>query len=103
MEHQKIKHVVIAGGGTAGWMAAAFLSQALGKKVHVHLVESDEISTVGVGEATIPPIINFNSALGIDENDFIKATQAFLRFLSLLSSCASVLENRPSPSFSDFL
>lgn len=71
-----IQNVLIVGGGTAGWMAAAFLSQALGKKVRLQLVESDEISTVGVGEATIPPIINFNSALGIDENDFIKATQA---------------------------
>ena len=67
---------MIVGGGTAGWMAASFLSQALGKNIRIELVESDEISTVGVGEATIPPINNFNTALGIDENEFVKATQA---------------------------
>ncbi len=68
--------MLIVGGGTAGWMTAAFLSQTLGKAVQIQLVESDEISTIGVGEATIPPINSFNSALGIDENEFIKATQA---------------------------
>ena len=71
-----INKVLIVGGGTAGWMTAAFLSQALGKACRLQLIESDEISTIGVGEATIPPIINFNTALGIDENEFIKATQA---------------------------
>ena len=49
MEHQKIKHVVVAGGGTAGWMAAAAVSKLLGKTVKVSLVESEEIGTVGVG------------------------------------------------------
>ena len=67
---------MIVGGGTAGWMTAAFLSQALGKGIRIELVESDEISTVGVGEATIPPITKFNAALGIDEDEFVKATQA---------------------------
>ena len=74
--NEKINKVLIVGGGTAGWMTAAFLSQALGKLCQIHLIESDEISTIGVGEATIPPIINFNTALGIDESEFIKATQA---------------------------
>ena len=68
--------MLIVGGGTAGWMAASFLSQALGKSIRIEVVESDEISTVGVGEATIPPINKFNEALGIDENEFVKATQA---------------------------
>ncbi|OGT56515.1 MAG: tryptophan halogenase [Gammaproteobacteria bacterium RIFCSPHIGHO2_12_FULL_63_22] len=76
MVPERVKRVLIVGGGTAGWMTAAFLSQALGKGVRIELVESDEISTVGVGEATIPPINNFNTALGIDEDEFIKQTQA---------------------------
>jgi tryptophan halogenase len=71
-----IDTVLIVGGGTAGWMTAAFLSQAIGKRIRIRLIESDEISTIGVGEATIPPINNFNTALGIDEDEFIKATQA---------------------------
>lgn len=71
-----IDRVLVVGGGTAGWMTAAFLSQAVGERVRVQLIESDEISTVGVGEATIPPLCNFNKALGFDEDEFIKATQA---------------------------
>ena len=76
MVPERVKRVLIVGGGTAGWMAASFLSQALGKTIRIEVVESDEISTVGVGEATIPPINKFNEALGIDENEFVKATQA---------------------------
>jgi tryptophan 7-halogenase len=71
-----IRHVVIAGGGTAGWMAAAALSQLQRSGVtRVTLVESEEIGIVGVGEATIPPIKSFNAMLGIDENDFVAATK----------------------------
>ena len=76
MSNSCIKKVLIVGGGTAGWMTAAFLSQALGKNIAIQLIESDEISTIGVGEATIPPINSFNTALGIDEDAFVKATQA---------------------------
>ena len=62
------KHFVVLGGGTAGWMAAAALSKVLGTQAYtITLVESDEIGTVGVGEATIPPIRQFNAVLGIDE------------------------------------
>jgi tryptophan 7-halogenase len=71
-----VQRVLIVGGGTAGWMAASFLSQAVGKHVRIQLVESEEIGIVGVGEATIPPIMNFNKALGIDEDEFVRQTQA---------------------------
>ena len=71
----RIKKVVIAGGGTAGWMAAALLSKTLGKVVDVSLIESDEIGTVGVGEATIPPLVTFLRLLNIKEQDFMRATQ----------------------------
>ncbi|HWU78193.1 MAG TPA: tryptophan halogenase family protein [Rhodanobacter sp.] len=74
-----IRRVVIAGGGTAGWMAAAALSRTLGKHLHIVLVESDEISTVGVGESTIPPLVGFHRLLDINEQAFMAATQATIK------------------------
>ncbi len=75
-ENREVKRVVIAGGGTAGWLAAATLSHQLGKVLDITLVESDEIGTIGVGEATIPPIRVFHKLLKIDEQEFMRATAA---------------------------
>lgn len=70
-----IRSIAIIGGGSAGWMAAAALANALRGGAAITLVESEEIGTVGVGEATIPPIKLFNRSLGIDEREFMVATQ----------------------------
>jgi len=79
MKSDEIKSVVIVGGGTAGWMTAAALVKVLGPRLNITLIESDDIGTVGVGEATIPPIILFNNLMRIDEDEFMKATKATIK------------------------
>jgi tryptophan halogenase len=74
MTPDSIQSVAIVGGGSAGWMAAAALATQV-PGVAITLVESDAIGTVGVGEATIPPIKLFNQMLGIPEADFVARTQ----------------------------
>ena len=71
----QIRRVVVVGGGSAGWMSAAALAHALGGSADITLIESEAIGTVGVGEATIPPIRHFNARLGITEAEFIRETK----------------------------
>lgn len=73
---QRKTRVVIAGGGTAGWLAAAVLTRQLGELIDVTLVESEEIGTVGVGESTIPTIRSFHALMGLDEAEFMRTTGA---------------------------
>lgn len=77
--NNSIKKVVVLGGGTAGWMSAALIKKLLGNGIKVELVESETIGTIGVGEATIPPIKLFNSVLGINETEFLRETKATIK------------------------
>lgn len=89
----KVKKVVIVGGGTAGWMAAASFSKLLGKSIDVTLVESDEIATVGVGEATVPPLILLNRYLDINEQEFLTFVKGSIKLGISFENWKNVNEN----------
>ncbi|MCB1644480.1 MAG: tryptophan 7-halogenase [Pseudomonadales bacterium] len=74
-----INKLVIAGGGTAGWMTALLARRVLDQKIDIELVESDQIGIIGVGEATIPPIQTFNNYVGLDEKEFLRETNATIK------------------------
>ena len=71
---ERVRSVLVVGGGSAGWMAATMLATSLSKEIKIRLVESDAIGIVGVGEATIPPIKKFNRFCQVDEQAFLKET-----------------------------
>ncbi|MDH3273506.1 MAG: tryptophan 7-halogenase [Gammaproteobacteria bacterium] len=75
----KIRKVVIVGGGTAGWMSAALLKRLYADQLDIELVESEDIGIIGVGEATIPPIQLANNVLGLDEAEFLRETKATIK------------------------
>jgi tryptophan 7-halogenase len=79
MDQRLVKEVIILGGGTAGWMTAAALSRVLNGKVQVTVVESDEIRSVGVGEATVPGIIRYNDMLELNEDQFLRETSGTIK------------------------
>jgi tryptophan halogenase len=70
-----LRSICIVGGGTAGWMAAALLSNILrGSETKITLVESPDIATIGVGEATVPSFMAFLASAKIDTKEFVEAT-----------------------------
>ncbi len=80
MPAEPIRKLVILGGGTAGWMAAAMASRTWGQRLSITLVESEAIGTVGVGEATIPPLIKLLRFLGLDEDVTLRNIQGTFKF-----------------------
>lgn len=79
MTQRAVRKIVIAGGGTSGWCVAAALSRQLGPTFDITLIESEEIGTVGVGEATFPTIRTFHKILDLDEREFLRVTRGSIK------------------------
>ncbi len=80
MNPQRINRIIVVGGGSSGWMAATALASYLGKQASISLIESEELGIIGVGEASVPFIRQFNGQwLGIDETEFVKRTQGTVK------------------------
>ncbi len=92
-----LTRICIAGGGSAGWMAAAALSVALRNLCRIELVESEEIGIVGVGEATIPPIKLFNQQVGVDEAAFLRATHGTIKLAIEFAGWGEAHSRYPHP------
>jgi len=98
MPETPFQRIVIVGGGSAGWMAAAGLSQHLDRKGYpIRLVESDDIATVGVGEATVPPLREFNRRLQLDENAFVQATNGSFKLGILFENWGNIGDSYSHP------
>ncbi|EGF93628.1 tryptophan halogenase [Asticcacaulis biprosthecium C19] len=98
---EPIRKIVIAGGGTAGWMCAAALRTGVPAEVEITLVESEDIGIIGVGEATIPTIRDFNELIGLEEGDFVRRTEATFK-LGIDFVGWGTKENRYFHGFGDF-
>lgn len=96
------QHIVILGGGAAGWIAAALLAKKIGRhQARITLIESEEIGIIGVGEATVPLLAQCNALLGIDEFDFIRKTQGTFK-LGIEFCDWGTAGNRHFHAFSDY-
>jgi tryptophan halogenase len=98
-----IRSVAVIGGGTAGWMSAAAISKSFGSDIQVQLVESEEVGTIGVGEATVPHLSAFNRLLEIDEAEFVSQTQGTFKLGIMFDDWGAIGESYVHDAISPIL